>query len=183
MAAVPTLSDGVVLLDAFTLGDVAAHVAGEDEEHARRFGWYPDRSTDVTARAAIEEWLKDWVDDGPTRAFAARDAADRSLLGGCQLRFRGEETAQLSYWVFPAARRRGYAKRIVTLVSRFGFDRLGLERIEAIVEPDNVASRRVLEGAGFVEEGVLRRRGRFRDGRRDMVLYSFLPSDRSERRP
>ncbi len=34
----PRLSDGVLVLDAFTVRDVAAQLAGEDEEHARRFG-------------------------------------------------------------------------------------------------------------------------------------------------
>ena len=37
MARCPTLTDGVVVLDAFSSDDVDAHVGGEDEEQARRF--------------------------------------------------------------------------------------------------------------------------------------------------
>ncbi|MBA2384151.1 MAG: hypothetical protein H0V68_05750 [Actinobacteria bacterium] len=52
----PRLSDGVVVLDAFTLDDVSAHLAGEDEEQARRFGWHPARSTEEGVRRAILRW-------------------------------------------------------------------------------------------------------------------------------
>jgi hypothetical protein len=34
----PHLSDGILVLDAFTPDDISDQVAGEDEEHARRFG-------------------------------------------------------------------------------------------------------------------------------------------------
>jgi RimJ/RimL family protein N-acetyltransferase len=177
MTDTPSLSDGTVVLDAFTFDDVAEHLAGEDEEHARRFGWHPGRSTETTVRSAISNWIDDWKNDGLTRAFAARDADDGKLIGGCQLRFKGEEVAQLSYWVFPGYRRQGNGARIVALACRFAFSSLGIERIEALVEPDNEASRVVLRHNRFVEEGLLRNRGRFTDGRHDMVLYSLLPSD------
>ena len=39
----PVLTDGVVRLNGFSLRDAAAHLAGEDDEQARRFGWYPNR--------------------------------------------------------------------------------------------------------------------------------------------
>jgi RimJ/RimL family protein N-acetyltransferase len=174
---VPTLTDGVVVLDAFTLDDAAAHLAGEDEEHARRFGWFPRSSTPESVRNAVDRWQQEWRADGPTRALAARDATSSELVGGCELRLRGEEIAQLSYWVAPRHRRRGLATRIVRLVCEFAFRELGIERIEALVEPDNEASLGVVRAAGFVEEGVLRRRARFGDERRDMALYALLPSD------
>jgi hypothetical protein len=53
---VPTLTDGAVVLDAFTLDDADPHLAGEDEEHARRFGWFPRSSTPETVRSAIVRW-------------------------------------------------------------------------------------------------------------------------------
>jgi RimJ/RimL family protein N-acetyltransferase len=176
--SVPTLTDGVVTLDAFTLGDVDAHVAGEDEEHARRFGWWPDRSTHETAGAAFERWAGDWANAGPTRAFAVR--AGGELVGGCQLRLREKRTGEVSYWTFPQHRGRGYAARATRLLCRYAFDTLGLERLEAYVEPDNTASRRVVETVGFVEEGLVRQRELTLHGeRRDMVVYGLLPDDQS----
>ncbi len=50
--------------------------------------------------------------------------------------------------------------------------------MELYVEPDNHASGAVARKAGFVEEGTLRSQGVTLSGeRRDMVVYSRLPSD------
>jgi len=47
-----------------------------------------------------------------------------------------------------------------------------------MTHPDNVASQRVAEKAGFQYEGVLRSHLRYRDGRRrDSFVFSLLPSD------
>ena len=40
-AMVPSLTDGVIVLNGHTDDDVAAHLAGEDDETARWFGWWP----------------------------------------------------------------------------------------------------------------------------------------------
>ncbi|TMK71162.1 MAG: GNAT family N-acetyltransferase [Actinobacteria bacterium] len=55
--------------------------------------------------------------------------------------------------------------------------RATVELRDDAVMPDNDASRGVLERVGFVEEGRLRNRGRFGSERRDMILFSLLPSD------
>ena len=38
----------------------------------------------------------------------------------------------------------------------FGFERIGLNRVEAVVMPENEASVKLLEGLGFHQEGILR---------------------------
>ncbi len=60
---------------------------------------------------------------------------------------------------------------------RFGFETLGLHRIHAIVEPENVASTRVLEKVGMRREGHLRDH-RYAKGRwRDSLLYAILEGE------
>jgi hypothetical protein len=78
-------------------------------------------------------------------------------VGGCVLEIRPDdgEIAELSYWVFPPYRRRGYATRSVGLMCRYAFDRLGIARVELCIEPTIDASLRVATKAGFVQEGVL----------------------------
>ena len=78
-------------------------------------------------------------------------------------------------------RGRGYAARATRLLCGYAFDELGLERLEAYVEPDNTASRRVVEAVGFVEEGLVRKRELTQHGeRRDMILYRLLPDDQGD---
>jgi RimJ/RimL family protein N-acetyltransferase len=141
------LTDGVVVLDRLREDDMHAHLAGEDEEQARRFGWWPLRSGPEHFRAMLAADERDWQSGGPRRRFAARVTGE--LVGGCELRRRADGHAEASYWTFPQHRRRGYATRAVRLLARWAFDELGVERIELHVEPDNAGSRRVAERAGF----------------------------------
>lgn len=177
----PRLTDGVIVLDQHTVADADAHLAGEDEEQARRFGWHPARSTPESARRAIEEWQALWESSGPSRTFAIRDPQTGALAGGCQLRLRENHVAEMSYWVFPTFRGMGFAGRAVSLACQWAFTALGVERMELYIEPDNAGSRRAAVRAGFTEEGVLRAREQIGDQRRDMVLYSRLPSDNAPR--
>ena len=48
-----TLTDGVVLLDRFTADDMDAHLAGEDEEQARRFGWWPSVPAPISSAGCL----------------------------------------------------------------------------------------------------------------------------------
>lgn len=85
----------------------------------------------------------------------------------------------IGYWVLERARRRGLASRAVAMLVRWAIDDAGMVRIEALVEPDNVASQRVLERTGFRREGHLRAfLGLELDGRRsDAYIYSRLRDD------
>lgn len=74
----------------------------------------------------------------------------------------------------------GYATDAVRLALHLGFDLLGLERIWAVCDPENVASVRVLEKAGLRYEGRLRGDLLVRGERRDSLLFAVLASDRPE---
>lgn len=151
---VPQLSDGTVLLDAHRVEDVDAHVAGEDDETARRFGWWPQRSTPETVTRAYDEWAQDWARGDSRRTFAVRDALDRRLVGGCELRIQPDGlTAHVSYWTNAGDRGRGYSSRALALLVEYAAT-LGVRRLESHVSPDNVGSRRVSESAGFVGHEV-----------------------------
>lgn len=167
----PSLTDGIVLLDALTLGDARAHLAGEDEEQARRFGWYPARSTLGRVKAWIREREQDWHREGPTRVFAVRDARTRALAGGCELRLQPAGVAEQSYWTFPGYRGRGFATHAIILASAFAFRELGLHRLELRIEPDNRPSRAVARSAGYAERGLAESEPWSGGDRRAMVLY------------
>ena len=92
------------------------------------------------------------------------------------------QRAATGYWPAAPARGRGSATRALRLLSRWAFDTLGLARLELTCGPDNTASQRVAERAGFVREGMLRSHLTFKNGRRDTVVYGLLPSDRRRMR-
>jgi RimJ/RimL family protein N-acetyltransferase len=145
----PTLHDGVVVLDRYTDDDIPAHLAGEDEETARRFGWWPKTSTPATVRDAFARWAHDWDTGGPTRTFATRDQATGRLLGGCELRIKPGGPANIAYWTNASARGRGYATRSLALLLDYARS-IGIRDAEAQIAADNHASRRAAEKAGFL---------------------------------
>jgi ribosomal-protein-alanine N-acetyltransferase len=61
--------------------------------------------------------------------------------------------AHIGYWVDRNYANRGFTTQAVKLVTAFGFSQLGLHRMEINVRPENAASCRVAEKAGFVIEG------------------------------
>jgi RimJ/RimL family protein N-acetyltransferase len=107
MTTVPELRNDGIVLNAHNDNEVAAHAAGEDEETARRFGWWPKRSTEETVRAAYANWAMNWQDDGPVRAFAARDPGSGALVGGCEHRIGPDGTGEVAYWTHAGKRGRG----------------------------------------------------------------------------
>jgi RimJ/RimL family protein N-acetyltransferase len=94
-------------------------------------------------------------------------------------------TAGVGYWVLERARGRGLASRALALLVRWALTEAALTRIEALVEPGNTASLRVVERAGFTREGLLRAYlGPGSDGGRgDAFVYSLLASDAREAGP
>jgi RimJ/RimL family protein N-acetyltransferase len=65
---------------------------------------------------------------------------------------------------------------------RFAFEELGLHRIEADVDPRNVASIRLLERVGFCLEGRMRERWIVGDEINDTAFYGLLRREWREQR-
>lgn len=151
------MADDVIVLDGHVLADAEAHLAGEDAEMLRRFEAPHPASLDQT-RAAIARWIAARDAGGPMFAYAMRTAYGE-LVGGCELRLAAPDSLGVSYWVFPNFRGQGYARRALTLMCRAA---AGMEEVywaQAHIDPDNLASRRAAERAGFVETGVVQDAG------------------------
>jgi RimJ/RimL family protein N-acetyltransferase len=87
------------------------------------------------------------------------------------------DAGEIAYVVVAAERGRGIATTAVALLTDWAFAALGLARIQLSIHPENVASRRVAEKAGYTLEGTLRSVKVIRGSRVDVCLYSRLPSD------
>jgi RimJ/RimL family protein N-acetyltransferase len=112
-------------------------------------------------------------------SFAVVDASDNRPVGGTGITFRHPPgAAEPGIWVVADRRRCGIATRATKLLCSWALtSATGIERIQATVEPWNVASQRTLEKVGFQREGLLRSYASWNDERRDVLLYSLLASD------
>lgn len=82
--------------------------------------------------------------------------------------------AEIGYMLLPEHHNNGYVSEAIERVLEYGFQGLKLHSVEAIIDPDNIASEKVLQKNGFIKEAHLRENG-FWDGRFiDTVIYSKL---------
>jgi ribosomal-protein-alanine N-acetyltransferase len=87
------------------------------------------------------------------------------------------QNATVGYYVAVEHQGRGYATEALRLVLRFAFEEAGLHRVQAGVVPENRASARVLEKAGFRREGMAERYINI-DGRwRDHLIFAITKED------
>jgi RimJ/RimL family protein N-acetyltransferase len=100
------------------------------------------------------------------------------LLGTVSLMHIAEGMAEVGYWSHPEARGRGVMTSAVAMACRHAFidvedGGLGLHRVHATVAVDNLASRNVLERAGFTRTGTEHRSVLVRDGMHDGAAYEL----------
>jgi RimJ/RimL family protein N-acetyltransferase len=87
----------------------------------------------------------------------------------------GMHQAMTGYSLHPDWRGRGYTTRAVRLVAEWAFS-IGIVRLIAGTAPDNLASQRVLQRAGFEKEGYQRSRLPGPNGTRiDDIQWALLP--------
>lgn len=72
---------------------------------------------------------------------------------------------------------RGIMTEAVNAIVQFGFEKLQLNRIEADTDARNPASGRVLEKAGFIQEGHQREHFYDSGAYQDLLLYGLLRRD------
>jgi len=91
---------------------------------------------------------------GERVSLTIRDAASDAYAGEIGMFYTDPQVQQamIGYSLAPEWRGRGYASRAVRLITAWAFDQVGIVRLTAGTAPDNVASQRVLEAAGFTRE-------------------------------
>ena len=83
-------------------------------------------------------------------------------------------SAEIGYWLGEIYWGQGVCTEALRAVSHYAIEQHGLTRVFALPFAHNAASCRVLEKAGFVVEGLLRRSA-IKDGRTvDQKLYGFI---------
>jgi RimJ/RimL family protein N-acetyltransferase len=80
----------------------------------------------------------------------------------------------LGFWIRASAAGKGLATAAARLISSFGFEELGLLRIEILVAVENAASERVAQKLGALREGVLRNRLFLHGRSHDAAVHSLI---------
>lgn len=142
--------------------------------------WAQDELEPAAWRLRMKRYRQDYRQGVATPFFLFEKSGARRMLGGITLgniRRGVSQSAHLGYWMGAEFADKGYMTEAVGAVLRHAFDTLGLHRVEAACIPDNARSARVLEKAGFTQEGVLRSYLKIDGQWRDHRLFARLSSD------
>ena len=109
--------------------------------------------------------------------FVYRTEGPREVLVGgitlSNIRRRAAQFVNLGYWMGQQFAGKGVMSEAVGVVLPFVFDTLDLHRVHAAFLPGNMASRRVLEKNGFVEEGFAEKYLQINGRWEDHVLFGL----------
>ncbi len=180
MSEFPTLITQRLLLRQIAPTDAPALFANHSDAAAMPlFG--SDPLTELAqARTLIEtfEAARNWPNPGIRFGIALKSQPE-ILIGSCGIfkQNRAWHSAILGYDVALNMRGLGIGKEAVRAVLDWAFVALKLNRIEAQVHPENIASMRLLTGLGFVREALQREAGFWGGRYRDLVLMGLLQKD------
>ncbi len=158
---IPSIKTERLTLRAFSLEDIPAYREEFAKETVQRYlggililkddikdaqNWLRNINDRLVKKGVVFTWLI-------TLKGNPSESVGRIDLGG----FSNKKAAEAAYYIWEKNWGKGYAAEALQSVVQFGFNKLALERIQAIVDVRNTASARVLGKAGFEKEGMLRK--------------------------
>jgi ribosomal-protein-serine acetyltransferase len=125
-----------------------------------------------------KDLLNRW-ENGDFYMFLIFDGSTNQVVGFTFLNHvnRQYQMANLGYAVRTSRIGGGIATEAARRLAQYGFEQLGFQRIEIVVQKDNLASLKVAEKLGAVREGLLRNRGIVHGSPYDAYMHSLIPSD------
>ena len=162
----------------YRLDDVAEVYAAADEsrEHVGKWmGWMTPGYSQKDAQSWVEHAVTAWKKETEFQHVII-DTNDQSIVGSCGLNRlnRIDAVCNLGYWVRASRIGEGAARQGALLLREFGFQTLGLNRLEIVVAIGNLPSQRVAENVGAQFEGIQRKRLRVGEVAHDARMYAFI---------
>jgi len=111
--------------------------------------------------------------------WGAFTTEEGKLIGTCGFhdwdarRFR----AEISYDLSPTSWGQGYMREALHTILDYGFHKMNLRRVEALVDPADSRSQNLLTGLGFHLEGVLREHDFIKGQFLDDMIFALLHVD------
>ncbi len=112
--------------------------------------------------------------------FHITEKGSDKVIGWCGFHtwYRDHDRAEIGYVLSDDAyKAKGIMTEALREVIKYGFEQMGLKRIEAFIGPNNTPSLKLIEKFGFQKEGYLRKHYRSNGKLEDSVLYALLVED------
>jgi ribosomal-protein-alanine N-acetyltransferase len=157
-----------------TAEDKREFITAVAESRALHGRWVSAPSTAASFNAKLKR-----MDGVANLGLCVRRLHTDALVGFIEITqiVRGSfSSAYLGYYAFFPHAGQGFMKQGLRQAVRLAFNKHGLHRLEANIQPDNIASIQLVKACGFAKEGYspryLKIAGRWRDHERWAVLAS-----------
>lgn len=147
----------------FTEEDFPLFYSVFSNEQVMRYAWIDKIDSESKARALFEEFLSQsdtpsknnsysfavyTLEEGHFAGFANIELHSHNSYGGC---------GEIGYFLLPPFWGKGYATELAQALIKFGFESLGLHKLCARCNANNLKSEAVMQKAGMLKEGHLRK--------------------------
>nr|MBQ4318035.1 GNAT family N-acetyltransferase [Clostridia bacterium] len=124
-------------------------------EHLIYLPWGPldYEQTKAKFQKVFEAYKSDDEKGRPHTAFAVALKDTGEFIGRCFILTSGSEKGELGWILINRYQGRGYGTELGNALLKFGFEKLGLHRIIAHCDADNIPSWKVMEKLGMRREG------------------------------
>jgi len=82
--------------------------------------------------------------------------------------------AEIGYMIVPEFQGKGIVSESIQRLVQYAFDEMKLHSVEAVIDPDNIASEKVLQKCNFVKEAHFKENEFYGGKFWDSVIYSIL---------
>jgi ribosomal-protein-alanine N-acetyltransferase len=124
------------------------------------------------------KWYQNLVDSHSGLWFAIMHETGEPMGGiGLNDYSKAHRNAEVGYWLLPEYWGKGVIKSVLPAILEFGFSTWNLHRIEALVEPENIASSKLLLNTGFTFEGTRRECELKGDTYISLEIYALLDNE------
>jgi RimJ/RimL family protein N-acetyltransferase len=140
------------------------------------------------SRDEVEQVIKSFIALGEqdnTYMFYVLDGMSNQIAGFAFINQvnRTHQMGNLGYLVRTSRTGEGIAAEAARLVAQYGFEKLGLQRIEIVVHPENTASLKVAAKVGAKREALLRNRVMLHGIPCEAYMHSLVPEHFGIRKP
>ncbi|MCF8888720.1 GNAT family N-acetyltransferase [Priestia megaterium] len=166
-----------------TLREIVAEDAGSilkylsDKEVMKHYGLEPFTTVEDASNEIA--WYKSILNEKSGIRWGITLKEQDDIIGSCGFlnRVHNHYRAEIGYELSKDYWGNGIANEALGAVIKYGFTHFNLRRIEALIEPANTASQKLIKKHSFIKEGLLRSYeftcGKFDD----LYMYSLLKQD------
>lgn len=178
LIADPVIRTERLILRPVTRDDLPALFELNGDEEVIRYTPHPAWKTAADGEAWFEKVRKNRESGAALQLVMVLAGAGRVV--GTMVLFNfdaGPNSAVVGYSLIRELWGKGLTREALKAFADFAFDEMGLDRLEATLDPRNAASAKVLERCGFTREGHQRRNFYAKGEVSDTGLYGLLRGD------